>query len=744
MKRFFYLPLLLITIFLMGGSVLNAQIIVENNQSAKLGIKSPFHSNLKNAENKGLKNGLFNSSPLNESDNEGNTCKVTCIIQNDSEKFSNPSQLFVTGPESGDFAKTYYANYPERNVFNCEMPAGTYDFICPAFCRGPKETSTSGMAVIVKELVNITQDTTIYIYHADATNQYTIQTFKPNGEEVIYSNINFDEDYMPTDTLVEGNVSTTLDILYLQLKNNDNSYAMRYVAEGGYIADGGTPMSDLWLNDVSDRYKLIDFRFVIEKNDESIFFCKYETSSMADHIIKSTTNEYAKYEDKFIPTVSSTLDNDSYLFGFNVEQSINNVLNYTTGVEPLFKANGGNVVTYVDAPKSTDENVKYDMLITPTYADDILTQVESWSWYDENDEEHIETYTYYEYAMINGLPILQNLDGGFEYINRSHNTFLAPENGGDFIGYPGHPQFSYVKEQKLLDYGSSCPINSIMAQNTDGIFSTGKRLSLSCFYIGRYGEVRNADLNSLQTVIKFNDNVVYENDGTISTEDYGFSNNGQPDGVITARFENNNIKVDNLDGSNVTDIYCDQRQEDWTAPTLQMLLFKDREGNIIDRFDTAEEGTLEFAGGDFDYIFDMQTYDSWFECKPMTVEVSYSPYCTDQWLPLEVNEVPENYFMPGFGYFYRGSLQSVTNSSATGWYDLMVKLTDASGNWQQQVISPAFRIGSATPTGIEVVKSEDATEVARYTVDGRAISAPQSGVNIVKMSDGTVKKVLVK
>ena len=173
-----------------------------------------------------------------------------------------------------------------------------------------------------------------------------------------------------------------------------------------------------------------------------------------------------------------------------------------------------------------------------------------------------------------------------------------------------------------------------------------------------------------------------------------------------------------------------------------MLLFKDREGNIIDRFETAEEGTLEFAGGDFNFKVEGRKY--WFDCKEQTVEVYYSPYFADQWLPLEVNEVPSEFFMPAFGYFYRGSLQSVTNGSQTGWYDLMIKLTDASGNWQQQMISPAFRIGSGSPTGIETVNSSDATEVARFTVDGRAISAPEAGVNIVKMSDGTVKKVLVK
>lgn len=33
---------------------------------------------------------------------------------------------------------------------------------------------------------------------------------------------------------------------------------------------------------------------------------------------------------------------------------------------------------------------------------------------------------------------------------------------------------------------------------------------------------------------------------------------------------------------------------------------------------------------------------------------------------------------------------------------------------------------------------------ARYTIDGRRIATPQPGVNILKMSDGTVRKVVVK
>ena len=55
-------------------------------------------------------------------------------------------------------------------------------------------------------------------------------------------------------------------------------------------------------------------------------------------------------------------------------------------------------------------------------------------------------------------------------------------------------------------------------------------------------------------------------------------------------------------------------------------------------------------------------------------------------------------------------------------------------------------IAAYDPTGIENVTAtgEEAVEVARYALDGTQLSVPTKGVNIVKMSDGTTKKVIVK
>ncbi|MBQ0115677.1 MAG: hypothetical protein KBT10_07390 [Bacteroidales bacterium] len=397
---------------------------------------------------------------------------------------------------------------------------------------------------------------------------------------------------------------------------------------------------------------------------------------------------------------------------------------------------------YIDAVQSESNEVdKYDVKIIPRFGDKDVTHVETYTWTDWDGTLVTEVDTVVEYQFINGLPIIINKNKEIEYVNLGANgVFRMPEGGGSPAGLPGHPQFSYVKNQKALNYGSNCPINAVMLENTNGVFSAGKDAYLECNYIGRYGEKRDVDMGAVKAEVKYNDEIICNNYGTMADDLYNFAAQAKPDGVITAHLVNENMMVDGLQGSNITDIYCDQHNEDWTAPTLQMLQFMDANGNITDRFDSAEGGTVEFAGGDFNYIVDLNVYTSWFNCKEQTVDVSYAPYGGTNWETLDVTEIPENFYTPGFGYFYRGSLQNVEGD---GWFDLKIKLTDLSGNWQEQTISPAFRIGNIQ-SGIGNVKVGNATEVARYTVDGRAIGAPQAGVNIVKMSDGSVKKVWVK
>ena len=65
--------------------------------------------------------------------------------------------------------------------------------------------------------------------------------------------------------------------------------------------------------------------------------------------------------------------------------------------------------------------------------------------------------------------------------------------------------------------------------------------------------------------------------------------------------------------------------------------------------------------------------------------------------------------------------------------------------WLADVWGDFGNIVEYDPTGIDrVTTSNDAKELSRYSVNGQRLSAPSKGLNIVKYSDGSVKKVVVQ
>ena len=64
--------------------------------------------------------------------------------------------------------------------------------------------------------------------------------------------------------------------------------------------------------------------------------------------------------------------------------------------------------------------------------------------------------------------------------------------------------------------------------------------------------------------------------------------------------------------------------------------------------------------------------------------------------------------------------------------------------WEKSLITEIERAIINSPLGITPENNGELREVARYTVDGRKISVPQRGLNIVKLSDGSTIKILIK
>ncbi len=80
--------------------------------------------------------------------------------------------------------------------------------------------------------------------------------------------------------------------------------------------------------------------------------------------------------------------------------------------------------------------------------------------------------------------------------------------------------------------------------------------------------------------------------------------------------------------------------------------------------------------------------------------------------------------------------KSFALEDSDGWY--WAPYNDAYVNNTNMV-----KVGSSTRINNSVIET-NANETSRYTMDGRQLSSPAKGLNIIKMSDGTARKVIVR
>lgn len=63
---------------------------------------------------------------------------------------------------------------------------------------------------------------------------------------------------------------------------------------------------------------------------------------------------------------------------------------------------------------------------------------------------------------------------------------------------------------------------------------------------------------------------------------------------------------------------------------------------------------------------------------------------------------------------------------------------------ESRTVNISFNYDESCILSVKEVGNNISKEVARYSVDGTQLAKPQKGLNIVRMSNGTVKKILVK
>lgn len=631
---------------------------------------------------------------------------VTLNFEFDTKQFRAPSIAYLFDIETNNAIP---ATNNGQGGLRGQVRQGVYDIV--AYFRDKNNYS---QYIIIFEQCHISQDITLTLNPENCTNHISTRNYGPNGDllKLNLGHVDWENYSIVTDEYGDIESMGVTNIIYRKGTGGLMSYSVTF---GGTVIDEESrncPL-DIHVNDVSNRFVFIQER-IGYTNDLSKSYCSWvSTDNCKTDLLENNPNDYIQqtYTFKYRP---STRSQNGY------------------GIE--------NVLWRIDdhGPSQTGEARR----INDNKQDNLLTH-EVWSTIPSTDpyipELNIVLQTNFlensDDACTLG-PCLRVLNGQKEFVNLGHHGY------GDFgiitneLYAIDDNMYQLLTNSSILSYPTECvdgiindccPINTLQVKTYNN--DAENYLGLTNYFVGRYGEVRCKEDVDVKAMF---------NGTEIDLSSFIPDEKGCYEFTVT----NNNIEVDGLSGINTSTVYFEQDQEDSTPPSIEMLHFKNSAGDITDRFANAQDGTMEFYASDFHYRYYPEMWNGVFECQPVEVSVEYAPYGTEEWNELSVEEIPEYYQEPGWGYFFRASLADVEGTAEKGWFDLRFRLQDASGNWMDQVVSPAFRIDDLAYTSVANIGGDNAREVARYSIDGKRVDASHHGVTIVKMSDGTAKKIV--
>lgn len=666
---------------------------------------------------------------------EETTVQVDLYLDYDPEKYIAENFLFFNADRSlNNWSLDLFELANGSNTVS--IPSGTYDIWVGFTKFGLPPIRLD----VIKEQVTIDQNMQLTFNPEEAKNHIHFQTLTLDGEPVRTNRYALDENEQPV-LLEQGNIDELWFELALCCENtfvHGGSGNFGTPIEGWF--ESGELLADFYINDVSERYTFYNYR-VFTGLDYDVYTSAYETKGASGDV--TITNDPSKYVEFEFPLISqkhagedlySSLWDNQLHIGTYTGSGMKIVWN-----DPITE--GQTCKYYISA--SPDDSEFFPTLEPSVSVKSVIQQETPWGevWEDIRYDNVMASMPL---TVSNGQVVFAN-NGVASHSDISYPSFEAYNTEfnhadyGFFPVWPTHPVFTYSIDKKKGQLGDNCPLlvtnpMQYLAMNTPfgGIF-INKNFAFN--YLGRYGETNLDDVEDTQVKIQVNGEDFYEAAGAITAQLDNMI------GTVDATFQLGCTTVDGLPGSNTTLLHFNTEGESPNPPTMTMLHFKDGNDDVTDRFATADDGSFEFSAGDFNLVTTPMGYFAFDRFAPEVVEISYSPYGEDSWNELSAEEIPE-YFWPVMGAFYRGSLAGVTGQAEKGWFDLKIRLTDAAGNWQEQVVSPAFRIDDLAYSSVATVGSGNAHEVARYNLAGQRVDASHQGVTIIKMSNGTARKVI--
>ncbi|MDE5878013.1 MAG: hypothetical protein K2H47_11025 [Muribaculaceae bacterium] len=621
---------------------------------------------------------------------------------------------------------------------------GTYDIVARFTHSNPLSfTFNDYQGYVVLENVEVNGDMTINVDPSTITHHIEFQPILPDGNPMVLPVINIDEDgnEIPvSDGSMPFSGLTIIDFVMGPGWGLDTSNTMSALinAETPWGFYDPTLRLGIHINEISDRIHIgIATELGTPEYDmAATLLMSAEQAGSEEGIISNNPLEYA-VRDLTPAWTPDGADTNSLIeqypdelgwvtpYGYALRR-MGSDINQLTGGAIMTSSRDINIYKFA-ASRNNIEDPRAHFLVAPTKTEliksgsEVIQTVNVGAWMQPFDEGEWIVYPDSELAMTAESPTANFQFCGVE-------SFLSSVSNND--------------DTMFL----TAPLLSTTINRGFNMFEGTEYLGFNITSTGRMGELRNSDMSLMKSELFVNGVKVANSMSAIEE----WWNNYESDmaGETELKLTDSNFEVDGVRTATISTSHFDMNNADFFPPSVTMMQVRSNEGKLSSRIEGGVNNTLIISAGDFEAGNEMINYygqTATITSEPASFNLWYAPTGTEEWTELDCTKVTEK-AITGIGAIYEATVLD----NADGWKDVKVRVEDATGNWQEQIISMAFHISK--PTGIKTVNGNSEVTVNGntiiapadaqiYTIDGVRTNGTDltTGIYIVRVADRTYK-----
>lgn len=695
------------------------------------------------------------SNKLSKEDEK--TCEVKCVFKYDAERYQ---PYYVSMYNAEVDAEEYY---DRENDYVCLYVApGTYD-IRTTYVRA-SETSIfreEGKAYLILEDIEVDGDMEVELDASLITETISFETYNPDGEKTALRYLRYLNENYDWEIITEYNVFDFYCDNYIIHK--DYGTFSNHVNAGGVEIEPGPCgewksewASNIYINQVSDKYQIAQLRMLY--NEEECWVVPMFADGSKTQLVTNKGDKYSDlYDVKFAKSPLGEECEEVSDKPYRMDWGMRTMLNWTVSWGVLSGLSSFHHFRFCPTASS---KLHPEYIYNMDFGGEDTAEIAD--IFRDYDEEGNLIYEEIRYATtgISTPTFILGVDSSEVYPGID-NHFLNLINEGRDYDNSLQSGVSYkVTPQNMPVFGSTPQFMRFYYQTYNSILYEYPYPMLTYNSLGYYGDSRSNGGDELK--VSVNGNVVADSPEGLYEWQNECMESQMETGKLVFDYANTNIKIDGLAGCNTAKVCIDNAVENFTMPLIQSVQFRDSNDCVTEKFAYASTGRLIITGGDFreikgdpNLVNGFGEQPMWYDIEHCDITVEYAPYGSNDFMAIEMGNEGEGVI--SFGYPYIGTLDSVDRCSETGWFDLRIVMTDAAGNTQEQIISPAFRVDSLA--GIQAISvngsnlrvlnsrvvSDDDMPVEVFTLSGQRVENEQLPAGLyVARSGKSVAKLMVK